>query len=229
VKEDEMGNIHGASRMARRGLTVIEVAVIAVLLVVLGAMIVVVNIAIVDVPRASKSKLDATALTDYYKFLSLNMQDGGAAKIERSPMPHARGSHLLQWLVQQDIVKIDHARKLAGASGVEASEADWKSQVQIDTQIACIFTCPSVPSEFVARATAKDSRSGIFMCYNQHYAFKYVDDGMVVLMAGRQRAELKKYVDIADEVDGPERPMVTPKVGDLSFYGKFPFEGIARE
>lgn len=95
VKEFEMGSLHGASRMSRRGLTVIEVGVVVVLLVALGTMVFFFGVVTVGGTWGSKSKIDATSLSDYYKYLSLNMQDGGTAKIERSPMPHARGSHLL--------------------------------------------------------------------------------------------------------------------------------------
>ena len=211
-------------RKNKAGFTLIELMVV---ILILGILAGVVGVAVVGIITGSKAKLDATALTDYYKYLSLNLQDGGENKVRRNYTDKKGGADVLQWLVRKEVVKVDQAKKLAGASGQEASEADWKSETPIDTNTACIFTCPADGQTFANRATAKNTTDGVFMCYNENLAFKYPDDGMVMLAAGTQKAELKKYVDIEDVFKEAKESKVKPTPGDLSFYGKYPFTNIA--
>jgi len=209
---------------------VVEVTIVVVLFAVAGGLLV---LGLVKQGRGNffpGRQLDSTALTDYAKYLKLALNDRSSLKDKLSPMRFERGADILQWLVQREFVKHEHARKLAGASGQEASAEQWMDETtRIDTRTACIYTCPNEGAEFMRKALSKDVKDGVFMCYNQHLAYKYSDDGMVVLPCGTVRAVLVRFVDIEDIFEESPRAKVVPEDGDLSFYGKYPFDGIARE
>jgi prepilin-type N-terminal cleavage/methylation domain-containing protein len=210
-------------RKNKSGFTLIELMVV---ILILGILAGVVGVAVVGIITGSKAKLDATALGEYAKFLSLALQDGGEAKVSRNYTEKKGGADLLQWLCVKEIIKVDQAKKLAGASGTEGNENDWKGSTAIDTNTMCIFTCPSEGPKFARRATSKTSADGVFMCYNENFAFKYPDDGMVILPAGVQKAQLVKYVEIEDIFKDAKESKVRPTLNDMSFYGKFPFKDI---
>lgn len=211
-------------RKHKSGFTLIELMVV---ILILGILAGVVGVAVVGIITGSKAKLDATALGEYAKQLSLALQDGGEAKVSRNYTEKKGGADLLQWLVVKQIIKVDFAKKLAGASGTEGGESEWNGNTPVDTNLTCIFTCPNEGAKFARRATSKTSAEGVFMCYNENFAFKYPDDGMVVLPAGASKAQLMKYVEIEDAFKEAKESKVRPTVGDLSFYGKFPFKDIA--
>lgn len=217
-------------RQARRGVNVVEVTIVVVLFAVAGGLLV---LGLVKQGRGSFSpgrKLDSTALSDYAKYLHLSLNDRASAKRELNSLRMEQGSDVLQWLVRREVMKTEHAKKLAGASGREASAEQWMdATTRIDTRTACIYTCPNEGSEFLRKALSKDVKDGVFMCYNQHLAYKYPDDGMVVLPCGTIRAVLVRFVDIEDIFEESQRAKAVPEDGDLSFYGKYPFDGIARE
>lgn len=177
----------------------------------------------------ARAKLDATCLSEYYKFLSLNLQDGGEMKVRRNYTEPKRGADLLQWLVRKEVVKASYVTRLAGVSGTEGSEEDWKGDVPIDATKHLIFTCPADGTTFANRATAKNVTDGVFMCYNRHFFDRYPEDGMVVVMAGAQRAIVVKFADVPGLVAESKTAAVTPSAGDASFFGKYPFEKVAGE
>lgn len=220
--------MHERVRRRRAGLTVVEFAVVVVLLAVLAG---VVGLAMTGTAVSFKGTLDAVALTTFRKRLTaaLETSERRQSCIEQiAGCEFERGADLLQWLVRKQVVEHEAVRMLGGATGTQADEKVWMSaSTPIDDNEYCLFTCPSDPGEFIRRALSDRRSDGVFMCYNQNFAFRFPEEGMVALAAGEEKARFVKYAEIDEMFSDAKEVRAIPVPGDFSFFGRYPFKGIA--
>lgn len=209
-------------------MTVVEVAVVVLLLAILAG---VVGVAMTGPATTFKGTLDAVALSNFRKQLSAALETSErrqSCQDQIAGSKFERGADLLQWLVRKQVVEYEAVRQLGGATGTQADEATWKSDsLPIDDTEYCIFTCPSDPGEFIRRALSERLSDGVFMCYNQNFVYRFPEEGMVVLAAGEQKARFVKYAEIDEMFSDAKEARAVPVPGDLSFYGRYPFRGVA--
>src|SRR5690606_28275908 len=111
---------------------------------------------------------------------------------------------LFKFMFDRNILAEQSATKMGGASGTASTAADWqtKGAEELVNSTRIIFTAPPAWMEFRRRATAGNQMTqGVFMCYNENFYNTYEKEGMVILPAGSQRAEVMTYVQIEEKFE----------------------------